>query len=449
MKKLKFSIIILLLSAKLVFCQPGLGTGPANWPPCPTNENNWITLSPSSPLLTGLYTSSATDGVTVRGFLNYGDKIIVYGRFETARNNGVDVANTRHIAVWDGTKFEALIPAQLNWHLGACIFTACFFNGRLYIGGSHENLARVDGTEWKYLSGWNASGYAQINNGLHGRCNSGSEDGEVCALESYKGFLYVGGTFTYLGNNSNAPSFTQVNGLIRLKPSDILESFTSGTEGNFGSAGDCSGVFALKVFNNKLYIGGRFEIFNDYNSKLLIVYDGTNWTPSYFTNVSGNSPSVNDFMIKGGILYMAGNFKTLYSSTGSLTNNVNHIAYLGTGSMWYAVKSNTTSLTYGVTPLGMINKMTDYNGDIVVVGPVYTIGTVTGYKGIARLSTCDCSSLPTWYKLNSVGIPNNASSNASVGNALISFQGNLYVGGSFSVLNGAPGNQMMYWRKCN
>ncbi|MBS1514119.1 MAG: hypothetical protein JSS63_03745 [Bacteroidetes bacterium] len=415
-------------------------------PPCLTNENNWIALSTG----TGLFTSSATDGVTVRGFLNYGDKIIVFGRFETARNNGLDVANTRHIAVWDGTKFEALIPVQLNWHLGACIFTACFFNGRLYIGGSHENLARVEGTQWKYLSGWNASGYAQINNGLHGRCNSGSEDGEVCALESYKGFLYIGGTFTYLGNNSIASSLTLVNGLIRLKPSDILEPFTSGAKGNFGSAGDCPGVFALKAFGNELYVGGKFEKFNGINSNLLIKYDGNVlWTPSYFTNVSGNSPSVTDFMIKGGILYMAGDFKTLYSGTGSLTNDVNHIAYLGTGNMWYAVKSNTTSLTYGVTPLGMINKMTDYNGDIVVVGPVYTIGTVTGYKGIARLSTCDCNSLPTWYKLNSVGIPNNASSNASVGNALISFQGNLYVGGSFSVSNGASGNQLMYWRKCN
>ncbi|MBS1495056.1 MAG: hypothetical protein JST55_16235 [Bacteroidetes bacterium] len=421
-------------------------TGPVSWPPCgQASGPNWNVL----PNATGLYTSGITDQeyVTVKGFLNYGSKLLVYGRFEYAMNNGVIVPNTKHVALWDGVKFEALINESLNWQLSACAFCACFYNGSLYIGGSNENLARINSGHWDYLSGWNGNYGININYGLHGRCSAGSETGEIIALEVFQNKLFVGGTFLKFGDNRPSGILTDVHGIICIDASGAFQILTTyGADAYVSSAGDCAGVYAMKTFNGELYIGGRFLKFNNINSNLYIKYNGSSWTPSNFTSVSGKSPVILDFMIKAGVLYMAGEFRTLYSPT----SYVNHIAYLGTGGNWISVQSNNSSLTYGVDKLSMINRILDYNGDIIAIGPIYDIGTIHGYNGIARLSACDCSSLPVWYKLNTYGVYNTLKPNASVSDALASFQGFLYVGGSFTQdITGTPGDHMMYWRKCN
>ncbi len=108
--------------------------------------------------------------------------------------------------------------------------------------GSVTSLARFDGTNWS------AVGSAQLGGST------------IEAISNYNNDLFIGGDFTSAGGDANAQKIARWNGSSWSALSGGSAALSSGT------------VYALKTYNNILYVGGSFNGLSgmDY----LVQYDG-------------------------------------------------------------------------------------------------------------------------------------------------------------------------------
>ena len=190
------------------------------------------------------------------------------------------VANTSHIAKWNGTAWSALATGLDAW-----VYSLAFSpNGTLYIGGNFDN---ADGTNGDHLCYWDGSAFHQV-----GSVEITNTVYKVTFDE--KGKLIIGGSFTNAGGVANADYIACWNGAQ-------WESFGTGTNGS---------VRTIVIKSGKYYVAGGFTTaggltLTDRNA----VWSNGSWQP-FDINLPGNGAVYSILPTSDGSLYIGGDFST-------------------------------------------------------------------------------------------------------------------------------------------
>jgi hypothetical protein len=152
------------------------------------------------------------------------------------------------------------------------VFALSTFYGNIVAGGRFGNSAGGFNNVAIWVGYWTKVGGGGAVNIPASPPNSG--DG-VHAIASYKNLLIVAGQFpsavsTTVPNGNKTQHIAQWNGAywttLGIGPNPPGSSVNNG-----------NGIYALKVINNELYVGGQFTMVNNQNINLLAKWDGTTW----------------------------------------------------------------------------------------------------------------------------------------------------------------------------
>jgi len=318
----------------------------------------------------------------VNALLSWGGHLYVGGSFTSVDGSALQAQG---IARWTGSGWQAIANPGAGGNGKVNVMTV--YQGKLIVGGdftgiggtSANNLAAYDPT----TNTWSSVG--------------GGVNGEVQALYVYDGELLVGGTFTrvgappndqpiaffarwdgttwkapdpnypsYLLMGGNPLAFAEYNGKLYVG-GNFIAAYYNQTDKAYlaiwdkatqtllpacapGQAPD-NNVWALAVWNNKLYIGGQFQTIGGVSSPRLAALSGTTYQA-----VSGSPSSgrVQALLPTPSDLYVAGNF----TSAGGQT--VNRIAKLSLNGTWSA-------LGPGIGPT-IVNALAIHNGKLYAGG---------------------------------------------------------------------------------
>lgn len=174
-------------------------------------------------------------------------------------------------------------------------------------------------------------------------------------------------------------------------------------------------VQSLAVYNGELYYGAMY-------SNEIMRWNGTAWS-AVGTGLSGGAHSVAAMTVYNGELYVVGSF----TSAGG--NPANFIAKWN-GTLWSAVGTGFDNEAYG---LGV------YNGELYASGQFTTAGGNPA-NHIARWNGASWSAVGTG--ISGTAYPLTAYSFAV-------YNGELYVGGTFTSAGGSPANRIAKWDGTN
>jgi trimeric autotransporter adhesin len=346
-------------------------------------------------------------GAVVTAFGLFLNKLVVGGSFQTLG----DGTSARRLAAWDGSSWSTFAVSTTNG-LGDTVSAICAYDGRLYVGGSFTSLG--DGSTSYYIANASETTISPLFPDSRGAANAGLLGTSVNAIASVNGTAYFGGLLYALPDASQTLSnLAAWNG----------SHFRAVPGANFNNV-----VNAMTVFRNKLIVAGHFGSVGN----RIASWDGIAWSvlgPSA-TNGVGNFP-VFALAEYAGRLYVGGQFNTLM---GSPAVTVNYIASWS-GTAWAPLTSN------GITGLGgFVRALAVYNNKLYIGGDFRWFGDYfTNAHRIAAWNGTAWSTLDTG---TSRGIGVNGDSIM----ALAVFNGLLYAGGSFTTLiTGASANRLAAW----
>lgn len=236
----------------------------------------------------------------------------------------------------------------------------------------------------------------------------------------YNGKLFLAGVFNGIGTQANAKNIASWDG---------TNWSTLGTGPNNGTNGI---IYDLVVHNNKLFIGGSFNLAGGAACNNLVFWDdftgnfGTLGNPPNDGVSGGNQPVVKSLLSYGLDLMVGGRF----TKAGGAINS-------GNIHLWNdAFQSWSLSNFNGGLSGGMVNALQVYNGAIIAGGsfqnPVQGIGRWNGNN---------------WTQLGG-GIPTSMANLDGVA-AMEVFNGKLCVGGNFSGANVPNTKNLAAWDGSN
>jgi hypothetical protein len=255
-------VFVLGLNAAIVFSQAytwmPLGQGSNNG----TNGNTYaVTTFNGKVIFGGSFT--AAGGVTVNNIAAYdpatglwsalgggvngeikalkvfNNELYAGGEFSSPGNN---------IAKWNGTSWQSLQQGTDGEVNGLTVF-----NNELAVGGHFDKAGSGNANN---IARWTGSAWNTYGSGL----GTGSGGPRVYAVTVFLGNLVAVGRFD-IGSANNAAKW---NG----------SSWSSFNNNDFEDE-----VQAVEVFNNELYVGGRFEsVQGTANSKYLVKWNGSAWS---------------------------------------------------------------------------------------------------------------------------------------------------------------------------
>jgi len=174
---------------------------------------------------------------------------------------------------------------------------------------------------------------------------------------------------------------------------------------------------------SQMVVGGSFRVAGDQACNFIAAWDGKAWHPFG----SGTTGAVTEVIVYHGELIACGQF----TKAGGLT--VNRIARWD-GSTWSPLDSGLAITGSEVGPSAMVV----FNDELVVCGSFSTAGGIAA-KGVAKWNGS------AWQSMCS-GLTSAAGSFTGPGvYALAIFNGQLFGGGSFSVIDGANANSIARW----
>ncbi|HMN41249.1 MAG TPA: hypothetical protein PKE29_10415 [Phycisphaerales bacterium] len=361
-------------------------------------------------------------------------KLYVGGSFDTIGG----VAGTASIATWDGTSFAQVGGGLflIDMVAGSPVYRSCQvnaaveFNGALYIGGQFDG----DGTGVvsRGVIRWNGTAYESVN----------LKDVDVgaytvWALAVYKGELYAGGNFPNMGTGGGISIAKYVPGT-----NDWVDVGAS-------ALGVGSNVFDLQVYNDgvseKLYACGNFvSIGGVAGTKHIAAFDGTAWSSvggGYIT--SGGSSYARDLVVfddgTGPALYAAGGLVVVDPTlTPSSVNRWN-------GKSWKAIPGfldNPSVASATVNSIGLYN---DGTGTTILV-QVRLFGGGVGTPLIMRLEN------GRFKEVAGSGIGTASGSTTQSIQEMLQYDdgsgSKLFVGGTFTDINGTPANRILTITGC-
>ena len=178
-------------------------------------------------------------------------------------------------------------------------------------------------------------------------------------------------------------------------------------------------VYAITMFNSRVIVAGSFTHAGGVAVSNIAQWDGSSWSPLG----SGLDNTVYSLCVYNNSLYAGGSF--LHSGS----NSLNHIARWDGNWNQVGITGNGTN--------DDVKAMVVYNGNLIVAGNFFTAGG-QNLSHIARLTN-----LNLWQPL---GSSSNNGLNGNV-NAMTVYNGDLFVGGSFTSTNQAllTVNRIAFW----
>ncbi|TVR96906.1 MAG: hypothetical protein EA418_04445 [Wenzhouxiangellaceae bacterium] len=177
------------------------------------------------------------------------------------------IINFAEVFAFDGEAWHPIIPPpeQLPtsaWSVPARINSAAWLDDQLMLGGE---FSRSQGHLADYLIAFDGQHWTPMP-------PEDSPNGEILVLMPHEGWLYVGGRFTQIGDDS-MPYLARWNG--------------QQWEGIDGLNGP---VHAIEIHQGEIYAGGEFSQASATQVNFLARHDGQQWHP---LTASGQSPGVN------------------------------------------------------------------------------------------------------------------------------------------------------------
>lgn len=271
---------------------------------------------------TGIEATAGPSAYGVNEILVNGSDVYVAGWF----NSVAGIANTKNIAKWNGTEWQAL-GAGLNsvvytmkmlgndlyvgrltsidkWNgnewsnvgtvaNGSAIYALAVIGTDLYVGGLFTTINNVPNTA--RLAKWDGTAWSAVGNDV-------ISANAVNALAVIGNDLYVGGDFNRIGSMT-------MNRIGRWNTvSKTWSALAKGAEtGVLGG-----GVYALAVMGTDLYVGGTFtSVVNDKNIQYIAKWNGSTWSALGTVSGDGIGTIVGTLTPVGNDLYVGGRFTTL------------------------------------------------------------------------------------------------------------------------------------------
>jgi hypothetical protein len=309
------------------------------------------------------------------------------------------------------------------------VYALAVIGSDLYVGGSFTRVGNVAANN---IAKFNTTtrNWSALGDGNGNGVNSG-----VNALAVMGSDLYVGGVFTSAGN-------VAANMVAKFNTT----ASTWSSLGNGNGNGLNSGVYALAVIGSDLYVGGAFGIAN---------YGGSGGTPAVTANrvakfnptanmwsalSNGNGNGMNGtvyaLVVMGSDLFVGGGFTTSNSggSGGTPAVTANHIAKFNpTASTWSALgNGNGNGVNSNVYALAVMGSDLYVGGDFTTAN--YGGGNTPAAYGLAKFDTI----ANTW-SAKARGV-NLQAAYQNVVYELAVMGADLYVGGIFTIANypGSP-----------
>jgi hypothetical protein len=336
-----------------------------------------------------VWSSMGTFNANVYGITNEGTNLYVGGSFSS-----ISGSVTGNVAKWNGTIWSKMgTPPDYAVRAMTAVSASEIYIGGHFTqagGSSAEKVAKWDGAQWRPLG-------SGVNN-------------NVIALTRVGGDLYVGGQFTQAGGSA-ASKVARWNG-TQWSPL-----------GNGVALSSDYAVTALGQVGSELFVGGNFVRVDGSNLQAsgLAKY-GTAWQEVSPVTKLG---SVRDIYDAGsGICYVGGSFTYI----GTMT--ANHIAKWN-GSTFEALGAGVTGTDYqaGVKAITMLN------GDLYVGGHFNKAGGSDALR-VARWNGTQ------WHPLAG-GVTGPFNSHIVYGMDVLG--SNVYVGGSFTQVNGSAATSFAWW----
>jgi hypothetical protein len=275
--------------------------------------------------------------------------------------------------------------------------------GNVYVAGDFTHVGSVDAN---HVARWDGATWSSLGTGTQ----NGTDD-VVFALATNGTDLYAAGSFFNAGGASAR----------RIAKWDGANWTPLGTGVGSGVVAG-SFVSALAVLSGKLYAAGAFnQAGGVFPLKNMAVWD---FTAETWGDVGGGcNNSVSSLAVFGGVLYVGGPFTLAGATTAKYIASWN-----GTG--WNAVSGGMD---------GQVNAMA------VVGSSLYAGGGFTHANGTATLVNHIARFNGVW---NSLGT--GAANGLSIGSgdtvrALAAIGGDLYVGGMFTTAGGSTANNIAHW----
>jgi hypothetical protein len=184
--------------------------------------------------------------------------------------------------------------------------------------------------------------------------------------------------------------------------------------------GTSAGIIAIDTLGNKLYVGGTFDSAGGKVINTIASWDGASWAAVGSATSFKKGAFINAFTVFNGNLYAAGGFDSVDGKP------VNNIA-MWNGSQW-------SSLGTGIK--GTVSALTVYNGSLCA-GGLFSSADGVAANNIALWNGAK------WSAINS-GVKTTSPNNFGV-EALIVYNGNLYVGGGIDTAGSIPVNNIAEW----
>lgn len=289
----------------------------------------------------------------------------------------------------DWVSLNPSMPGANDWVSSAVVGS----DGSLYIGGSFTVVGNIAANR---IAKWDGSTWSPLGSGLNG---------SVGALLFNGADLYVGGSFGLAGG-------VLVNNIAKWNGSE-WSALTDGVGG---------GVSALAMIGTDLYVAGSFTQAGGVTANRIAKWNGSGWEP-LGTGVSGSFTNwISDLEVIGTDLFACGQFTT----AGGVT--VNHIAKWN-GSTWSALGS------------GLLPSDGAYGSSLdVISGALFVGGSFTTAGGVLA------SNIAKWVESSWSSL--NSGTNAAV-HATATNGSELFVGGTFSTAGGVQASRVARWDGSN
>ena len=258
----------------------------------------------------------------------------------------------------------------------------------------------------------------------------GLAGGAVRAMVEFQGDLIVGGQLDTAGGQ-------QINHIARWDGAEwhVLESGGQVGVGGSSTAGGPA-VNALVVWNDNLIVAGPFQTAGGQVMNRIARWDGESWHPIITLDGQGqevigvgssNNRSINDLLVLDDDLIVGGFFET----AGGVT--VNNIARR-VGSNWLPFEYEDE--------IGLhlrVHSLSTWQGDLVVGGQFHVINAQS-YNRIARWDGAG------WRRFVSGGQAGVEGLAAQLRvQAMLEYDGSLYIGGNFDTAGGQDANLIARW----
>jgi len=237
----------------------------------------------------------ATDNIIYALTFDPAGNLYAAGTFTSMDNGGGPVANTRNVAMWDGTNWVAMGTGGAGGAGTGAYALVVDHDGDLFIGAeTGVTFGGVGNTD--RIARWNGAAWFKVSTGAW----PGVDNNVVYALAvGLDNTLYVGGTFTAVDNGTGASRIAQWDGAAW----SILST---------GFNGLCFGL-AVDPSDGLLYACGTFGTAGGVTASIIAKWNGTAW--SQLTD-----ETIDDFgyWLKfgpDGMLYFGGLFTTIGSLT--------------------------------------------------------------------------------------------------------------------------------------